>query len=151
MSLQVGVSAALIATLLLIAGLHLYWGLGGFWPGTDGASLVEHVVGRTPAMTPPGFLACAIVTGGLLGISLLVLNRISMVSLPFGVEGLVPLGLWAAAAIFGLRGAAGFVPSIFDYARGTPFYRLNISYYSPLCLVICLAIVVVNFPTSKPN
>jgi hypothetical protein len=151
MGLQVAISMGLIATLLAIAGLHVYWGMGGFWPGTDGATLVEHVVGRTRAMVPPSFLACMIVASGLVGICVLLMGRLGIVALPFGLGGLVPFGLWAAAVIFGLRGVAGFIPGIFDYAKGTPFYTLNTTYYSPLCLVICLAIVVINFPASTPN
>jgi len=47
----------LAATLLALAGIHLYWALGGRWPGHDEASMVELVVGRTRGMRAPGPLA----------------------------------------------------------------------------------------------
>ncbi|TGV31263.1 DUF3995 domain-containing protein, partial [bacterium M00.F.Ca.ET.168.01.1.1] len=31
--------------LLLITTLHVYWGLGGIWPGTDAKSCARAVVG----------------------------------------------------------------------------------------------------------
>ncbi|TGQ21500.1 DUF3995 domain-containing protein, partial [Mesorhizobium sp. M00.F.Ca.ET.216.01.1.1] len=31
--------------LLLITTLHVYWGIGGIWPGTDQASCARAVVG----------------------------------------------------------------------------------------------------------
>ena len=40
--------------LFALAGLHLYWGLGGRWPGHDEVSLVERIVGRTRGMRAPG-------------------------------------------------------------------------------------------------
>jgi hypothetical protein len=47
----------LAAALFALAGIHLYWGFGGRWPGHDETSMVEHVVGRTRGMRAPGLWA----------------------------------------------------------------------------------------------
>ncbi|RUV24468.1 DUF3995 domain-containing protein, partial [Mesorhizobium sp. M5C.F.Ca.IN.020.32.2.1] len=36
---------ALSLVLLLITALHVYWGIGGIWPGRDAASCARAVVG----------------------------------------------------------------------------------------------------------
>ncbi|WP_292293695.1 DUF3995 domain-containing protein, partial [Mesorhizobium sp.] len=36
---------ALSLVLLLITALHVYWGIGGIWPGTDTQSCARAVVG----------------------------------------------------------------------------------------------------------
>ncbi|HEY8380744.1 MAG TPA: DUF3995 domain-containing protein [Microvirga sp.] len=57
------IPAVLSTILLALSSLHIYWGLGGRWPGSDEASFVEHVVGRTNAMKAPPPLACFGVAG----------------------------------------------------------------------------------------
>ncbi len=60
------VAAALVGALAALAAVHAYWGLGGRWPGHDGASLVERVVGRTTGMRAPSPGACFAVAAALL-------------------------------------------------------------------------------------
>jgi Protein of unknown function (DUF3995) len=145
MGSQAAIIAYPLALILLgLAMVHLYWGIGGYWPGTDEASLVEHVVGRTPGMRAPTLLACVIVAVCLAGVAgfVIVKGLVGPLSPAFAM--LVKVGLYAAALVFILRGAAGYLPGIFDYARGTPFYSLNMSLYSPLCLAIGVALIVLN-------
>lgn len=138
----------LVLTLMLIAGLHLHWGLGGFWPGHDGPSLVEHVVGRTSGMKPPSPVACFAVVAALTLISVAVMIRASHYS--FGAVNLAAAGVTLfAAVVFGLRGVAGYVPFVFAYAKGTPFYGLNMALYSPLCLLLCVGLFWINQPISR--
>ncbi|WP_419318961.1 DUF3995 domain-containing protein [Caulobacter sp. ErkDOM-E] len=128
----------LAATLFALAGVHLYWGFGGRWPGHDEASLVEHVVGRTAGMRAPGPLACAAVAVALAGGGLLALATLAPASpLSFWLW----MARWPLFAVFALRGLATYAPPVFRYAEGTPFARLNRRAYGPLCLAIALGLL----------
>jgi hypothetical protein len=145
---QVNIAAALVTIMLgLLAALHFYWGLGGRWPGHDDRSLVEMVVGRTRDMKAPDFWACLFVTFALLAAAALVAlhGGLLRLSLPDWVRVIVQVGFWTAFAVFAARGVAGFVPAAFRYAEGTPFARLNLLLYSPLCLAIAAGFVAVHF------
>jgi Protein of unknown function (DUF3995) len=134
----------LILVLLSLAALHAYWGMGGFWPGSDESSLVEHVVGRTSEMKAPPFMACMLVAACLAAVAGLVVVKVNNVSLPALLAWIPQVGLFGAAAVFLLRGMAAYVPKVFDYAVGTPFFRLNLIFYSPLCIAIGASIVALN-------
>jgi hypothetical protein len=135
------IAATLITVLAGLAVLHAYWGFGGRWPGHDDASMVERVVGRTRDMRAPRPGACFVVAAALLTAAILV-GVHSTGALNGGVALVAMAGFWSAAAVFLLRGLAGFVPAVFRYAEGTPFHRLNRIYYSPLCLLIAIAFMV---------
>ncbi len=132
------VPVILIAVLVILAALHAWWGLGGRWPGHDERSLVELVVGRTRSMRMPGFFPSMFVAFALLAAAGLVAiqGKVTPEDLGAPVRWFVQAGFWMAGAVFALRGLAGFIPPIFAYARGTPFARLNLLFYSPLCLLI---------------
>jgi hypothetical protein len=130
----------LAATLLALAGIHLYWALGGRWPGHDEASMVEHVVGRTRGMRAPSLLsglavALALATGGALVLATLA---------PTAWDGWLKAARWGLLAVFAGRGLATYVPPVFRYAEGTPFATLNRRAYGPLCLAIALGILVLQ-------
>lgn len=129
------VAAALVAVLFALAALHAFWGLGGRWPGHDDASLVERIVGRTKGMRAPSPMACFAVAAALLAAAALVWLH-SAQFFTGGAATIAAVGFWGAALVFLLRGLAGFVPSVFRYAEGTVFHRLNRVFYSPLCLAI---------------
>lgn len=136
-------AAILVALLVLLALLHIYWGFGGRWPGHDEASLVDFIVGRTQGMRAPSLGAAALVAAGLLTAAVLVWFRTG----PFAgaaFYGLAPVGYWAVALVFLCRGVAGFIPAVFRYAEGTRFHRLNRLFYSPLCLAIFVGFVAVK-------
>lgn len=143
MSLQGG---ALIAILLAIAGLHFYWGLGGFWPGHDSNSLRETVVG-TKGGPMFGFWACAMVVGALAAAAAFVWARHSpLMQSPLRV---VILAAYAVLIlVFAARGVASYVSPVFDYARGRPFFELNLWLYAPLCLLIA-TLYVIDFPRGQ--
>jgi len=50
------VAALLCALLLVIAGLHTYWGLGGLWPAKSAAELARTVVGDGRMLLATGFM-----------------------------------------------------------------------------------------------
>ncbi len=133
---------ALIAWLLAgvltgVAGLHVYWGLGGVWPGTDRRDLVRRVIGHPQVPEMPG-----------LALTLSVAAAIALTALwPLLLAGLLPLALprwlvfWGGAgiaAVFLLRGLAGASGLMRRVYTIEPFATLNQRYYSPLCLLLGL-------------
>ena len=138
------VGAALIAVLLALAGLHLYWGVGGFWPGHDAESLRLSVVG-TRFGRMPGLVACVMVAAALAAAAAVVFAGQGQMSA--GVSGWIVYGGYGVLIlVFGLRGLAPYLTTVFDYARGTPFFGLNRLYYAPLCLLIAAGLVQ-SFPS----
>jgi len=133
----VAVSILLIGVLFALSAIHAYWACGGRWPGHDEASLVERVVGRTSGMRAPSPASCIVVAAALASAAGLVLFKTLAVA-PRQFDVLIAIGFRGAALVFLVRGIAGFTPA-FRYAEGTPFYRLNRRYYSPLCLLIAAA------------
>lgn len=135
--------AALIAILLAIAALHVYWGFGGVWPGHDSNSLRATVVGtaRGPMY---GLTACAMVAGALAAAVALVVARHSML-MDTPLRLVVLAGYVVLVLIFAARGIAPYVSPAFEYARGQPFFDLNLRLYAPLCLAIAL-LFVLDFP-----
>ena len=123
-----------------LAGIHLYWGFGGRWPGHDEASMVEHVVGRTRGMRAPGLLASAMVALALAAGGFLVLA--SLAATPW--DGWLQAARWILFVVFAGRGLATYAPPVFRYAEGTPFATLNRRAYGPLCLAIALGLLVLQ-------
>lgn len=123
----------MIAALLFaaLAVLHLYWGLGGRWPGHDEASLAATVYG--PSGTMPGRAACFAVAGLLVAASVTVLSATGLIfALP-----LAQVGSWIIVVVLVARGGLGFFDRFLRPAtRGTRFERLNLVIYSPLCLIL---------------
>lgn len=131
---------ALLAVPLLasLCVLHVYWALGGRWPGTDDASFARRVLGDTTTLPPTWatwvvamVLGCcaAVVAATVPGIARWVPRR------P------IQVALWCAAAGFALRALSGLT-SIPPVSRGTgvPYYTLDLTIYSPLCLLISVLI-----------
>jgi uncharacterized protein DUF3995 len=127
-------AAILTLVLAAIAALHAYWGFGGVWPGRDAADCARRVGGFRGARTMPGAAACfavaaAIAIAGAIPIIILGPSGMPASALP-ALAGL------AVALIFLARGIAGFTPAWRRYTPEQPFARLDVRYYSPLCLVI---------------
>ena len=130
----------LAAALFALAGIHLYWGFGGRWPGHDEASMVAHVVGRTRGMRAPGFLASVAVALALAAGGALVLASLASTAW----DGWLRAARWGLLAVFAGRGLATYAPPVFRYAEGTPFATLNRRAYGPLCLAIALGLLVLQ-------
>ncbi len=132
-------AAAFVALALWpVALLHLYWALGGTWPGRDPADLAGIVVGTGDAgpggrMPGPGL---TLAVAGMIGLAgLWPLIFVGVVPLPVP-SWLVRAGMWTLAVLFGLRGAVAYLPGAWQGARDLPFYRLNRRWFSPLILVL---------------
>ncbi len=136
MSAVAGAAAA--AAFLAIAALHGYWALGGFWPGRDADTLARTVVGGRPGMRGPGPGATWAVVAVLLSAAVTALAAGGLVTLPVPrawVRGAAHLG----ALVLLVRGLEGFVDlRLRPHTAGSPFARLNVVLYSPLCLALSL-------------
>ena len=128
--------AVLVATtLLVLALLHAYWGLGGTWPGTTPETLATQVYGDPPGTPPPPAVACYVVTGLLALAAWLVLTAASVLpTLGLSIR-LVRLGAFSVASVLLLRGGLGYV-LLRPTSENPTFARLNRMIYSPLCLIL---------------
>jgi hypothetical protein len=133
--------SAIVALLLFaIAALHAYWGFGGVWPGTDAASCAKTIAGFRGVNMMPGPGVSFAVTAALLVAALIALVQGGWL-LPPLPGALFALGAIGAALVFLGRGIAGFTPAWRRLTPEQPFARLDVRYYSPLCLLIGLALL----------
>ncbi|MEO5760643.1 MAG: DUF3995 domain-containing protein [Mesorhizobium sp.] len=140
---------ALSAVLLLITTLHVYWGIGGIWPGRDAASCARAVVGFRGVREMPAPFASFAVAACLALATLWPMAIAGVFASPFPREGLAASALLIGLVFLG-RGIVGFTPWWRRLAPEQPFARLDVRYYSPLCLLIGLGFVVLaimEFPT----
>ncbi|MCK0140926.1 DUF3995 domain-containing protein [Aliiroseovarius sp. F20344] len=124
------------AILIGAAGVHVLWALGVWWPVRDEAALARTVVGA-PGITrmPPGW-ASGLVAFALLNAAL-ILYGISNGSAMAPIWLLNLMG-WGLVAVFGLRGLVSYVLPSLGVRMEEPFARLNLIFYSPLCLILAL-------------
>jgi len=136
-------ACALSLVLLLITAAHVYWSIGGIWPGRDAASCARAVVGFRGVDEMPAPAACLAVAACLGLATLWPMALEGVFASPFPHDGLA-----AAAAMLGLlfigRGITGFTRWWRRLAPEQPFARLDTRLYSPLCLAIGIAFVVLG-------
>ena len=134
-------AGALCLVLVGIAALHAYWGLSGRWPARDEPGLADMVIGKTPGGRMPPPAACfAVAAAILIGVGLIALVSFTDLQDPSKLP--IQLAYGVFAAVFVLRGAAGYVPAIWRRSAGTAFARLNTRYYSPLCLLLGAGLII---------
>jgi hypothetical protein len=132
------VSIFLSLVFLFLSALHLYWGFGGKW-GKDAAIPTRADNSR---VFSPGSLSTFIVGIGLLAIGafILVKAKFITISIPYF---LVKSGLWIIAALFIGRAVGEFnYVGFFKKIRSTKFGQNDTKYYSPLCMVIGILIII---------
>jgi len=125
----------LAAVLFPITVIHVYWGLGGIWPGRDAASCAKAVVGFAGVREMPSPLASFAVAACLVLATLWPLALVGVFATPFSHSGLAAAAFLPALVFLG-RGVAGFTPAWRRLAPEQPFARLDVRYYSPLCLAL---------------
>ncbi|MFI8084656.1 DUF3995 domain-containing protein [Kitasatospora sp. NPDC086009] len=123
--------------------LHVYWATGRTWPAADPASLSRAVLNAEVPFTPPVVLplaallfsgsALVLARGGLLDGAA---RRLPAVALRWGPRA-VAAGL-LARGLAGLLWATGV-----GVDTGSAFYRLNLAFYTPLCLAAAAAALAV--------
>ena len=122
--------------LLAIAGLHAYWGLGGLWPEQNAGDLARAVVGdgRTRMPAPWSCFAVAVLLV-LVAVWpwLLLRHPVSQVVIAVGV---------VIAAVFLVRGLAGYSPRWRARFSAEPFATRDQRFYSPLCMALATGFMV---------
>jgi hypothetical protein len=126
------VAALVFVTLLTVSLAHLMWSLGLTWPIREERLLARAVVGKAGLEHMPPRWASLFVAIATLGVGILAL------ALADHTSGGLPLTLAAlpAAAIFLVRGGAGYTTG-WAARFPDPIFRYNDRLvYSPLCLFI---------------
>lgn len=123
--------------------MHMFWATtGSSWPATTVKSLSRGLLNADFAFTPGVLFPLAAI---LLVATLTVLMRAGLLrrfaAVPAWLPQLVTIGTGAAVLIRGIAGAVWIVG--IDSSTATPFYWLNLFLYTPACLVVFMACVVV--------
>jgi len=120
---------------ILIALLHINWGLGGKW-GLNGTLPIDR--DRISNVRNPGPLAFVIVILGLLCMAGLCGIKAGLVNIPIP-DIIDRYGLTMIATIFLLRVIGEFkYIGLFKKIKSTEFARKDTKYYIPLCLMIAI-------------
>ncbi len=137
-------SSVVFLVLSMIAALHVYWGLGGLWPGSDVRSLIDTVVGdpRLEVMPPTGL---TLVVAGLIfasGVFAQLAARRSR-----GLFGyFVSAAIVVITLVFLARGASGYLlPHSIRTQMSEPFATYDRLFYAPLCLILGVAFAVLLY------
>lgn len=138
--MAIAISTLLILIFLFLGGIHFYWGLGGKWGGTSAIPVTKE---GSKAMSP-GLVACFIVGFGLLAVAAFIALKLNYftVSLP---NWIMNYGLLILACIFTLRAIGEFkYVGFFKRIKGTPFAKMDNLFFSPLCLLMAILLVLLN-------
>lgn len=143
------ISALINFTILsLVSAIHVYWSFGGTWGLRE--SLPEHNGSKA---FQPGRIATLVVAFVFGGMALFYLFKIGWLLLP---PWLIPFwlqqyGLWLLAGIFMLRAIGDFrYVGFFKKVRNSRFAQLDTSFYSPLCLLLCVnTFLLILFPSQS--
>ena len=121
-------SAVLVpAILLAIAGLHAAWAAGSPWPADDFDTLAEHVI--SSGELPPDWATWTVA-------GLLTLAAGSVGAVGAGRrERLLRAATWTTAGVLLARGAL-FPPADLIGGLSSEVARLDLAFYSPLCLAL---------------
>ena len=134
-------SILLSTVFFVLAGIHVYWGLGGKWALADAFPTKED---GTSLSKVPGVVASFIVATGLFvfGLFYLINGQIISVVLP---SYLSAYDYWIIAFIFFLRAVGDFKYfGMFKKIKNTSFGKKDTKIYTPLCIFIsCLTFLLI--------
>jgi hypothetical protein len=126
------IAIVVVGTLLVIAGLHLYWVTGGGW----GVGVAVPERAGVPVFRP-GPVATLAVVAGLVAAALLLGARAGLVSPAILPPPLPAVGSWLVAAALLLRGLGDFrYVGLFRRVRGTRFAEWDARLFTPLALAL---------------
>jgi hypothetical protein len=131
------------AVLAAISAVHAAWGLKILWPAATERKLVAMVVGqkgRTKMLAP---LPCFVVAAAIFLQGAIALLAADWLASPLSKPIVSLLALLCAAAFVG-RGVVGFTPGWRARYPQQPFAALDREYYSPLCLALGAAFVLLS-------
>ncbi|MFL5292292.1 MAG: DUF3995 domain-containing protein [Myxococcales bacterium] len=127
-----------IATLLVIAALHVYWAAGGVRGATAAVPAREGQPLFRPTRAATLLIALLLVLG-----AATLAARLGLLG-PAGPDWPARAGAWTLAAVFLARAIGDFRwIGFFKRHTGTPFAALDSALYSPLCLGIAAACALV--------
>lgn len=133
--------------LIVVSGIHIYWGLGGNWglraavPERNDTTIMRP--GRTSTLLVSIIFGC---------MALFYLYKIGWLSAvnPFIPSWLNRYGLWVLAGIFLLRAIGDFrYIGFFKRVRNSRFAELDTRFYSPLCLLLSANSFLLIFSLSR--
>ena len=125
---------------MILSGFHFYWLFGGKWGGDQVFPTKNN---NSPPITIPK-LPTLIVAFGLWFIGLIYLNKSGLVSISFP-DWLIRYGAWFIPCIFILRAIGEFkYVGFFKKIKGTKFAKADTKLFSPLCLFIGLAGILIQ-------
>ena len=130
------------AVLLFLAGLHVYWALGGKW---GSFATVPTIAGRR-AFDPRPLATCVVAFLLVLGAAT-IYGRVSLFATS-SWSAIFRFGAWCLCGGFLLRTVGNLKTfGFFKTVHGTPFAYWDTRLYSPLCLVLTvLAGIVASGP-----
>ncbi|HMP31869.1 MAG TPA: DUF3995 domain-containing protein [Saprospiraceae bacterium] len=133
----------LVFIFITLFAVHIYWGLGGKWAGESGLPTKEN----GEKLFSPGPIPTFIVAFGLLGFAYIVIISLSLESSNLLTIQLIrKYGLLSIAGIFSLRALGDFkYVGFFKRIKTTNFGRLDSNYFSPLCAIIALMSIILQF------
>jgi hypothetical protein len=135
------IGSVLSTILLFISIVHIYWGIGG---KTGSPTAVPTKKNNVPVIKP-GPLSCIVValTLASFGVYILIKSGIIGIHLPVWISN---CGLWMISGIFLLRAVGDFkYVGFFKEIKSTKFGQLDAIYYSPLCLLLSLLVMLLEF------
>jgi hypothetical protein len=139
--MKILVASILSLIFFSLAVIHIYWGFGG---KSGSAAAIPTKENNKPVISP-GPVDCFVVGIALLSIGIFVLIKAGIIL--FGVPAwLLNCGLWVIAAVFFLRAIGEFkYIGFFKKIKTTRFAQMDSKFYSPLCLVVGILCVILEF------
>jgi Protein of unknown function (DUF3995) len=134
------ISVFLSVITLALAGVHILWAIGFWWPIRIEELLVRTVVGYRGATRMPGPIPC-----GLVAVALIFAANFPW--FPHGA--LRTSGLWLCAAVFLIRGGLAYMPFWRAMTPQKPFSTLDRTRYGPLCLLLGAGYLTLAFGASS--
>jgi len=133
-------SLGLFAVLATIAALHAYWAFGGLWPAGSERRLIDTVIGDANMAQMPSMMATLMVAALIFAAALIALAAGESLSpAPARLARLAATGM---GLVFFARGVGGYFFERFAWNPVEPFVKLNAWFYSPLCLAIGAAFLI---------
>lgn len=135
--------------LLSIAGLHIYWGMGGVWPTASEQELVNTVIGL-PGMTKMPSSNSTFVVAFLIFLSALIAQSAAIGGPPL-IRWISRLAIFGMGLVFLARGVGGYFFEQWAWDPVEPFATYNRLFYSPLCLAIATGFFLLLTKQNKLN
>ncbi|MCW7491948.1 DUF3995 domain-containing protein [Leptospira sp. 2 VSF19] len=121
--------------LLSISAIHIYWAIGGLWPGKTKQELIDLVFGKGNQFPSPLtclFVAIFLFLFSILPIAWILKNNLALDSkMIFGLRILITM----ISVIFFLRGVLAYFPIITKQWKPIFVYYTK-RIYNPLCITI---------------